>query len=105
MTTEEILSRIKKNVSETDPLVARKDLEDIIISMVALFVETEPRLIDPNVSENMKGVFFFKSLLSLGAEGATAWALQKFNPSAGEKFAQKILGFNNFKDALMRYTK
>lgn len=107
--TEKILQQVKKNFDLTPDKVAKQDLHSIVEALVEFFVDEEPRLVDPNVDEELKGAMFFKALMKGALNGGEAWAQKNFiSENEWEEklpFLKKIKKFMRLEETLIRYSK
>ncbi len=107
--TQAVLLRIKENFDKTSDAVAKADLYAIVEALAELFVDEEPRLVDPNVDEDLKGAMFFKALLNIGLGGGEAIAQKKYIPEEDWEtklpFIAKMKKFMKLEDVLIRYSQ
>jgi hypothetical protein len=101
--TQVILARIRKNMDETPDEVAKQDLLKLIESLVELFVDEEPKLVDPNVDPEIKGGIFFKAIGRLALAGGEAWMNRRYDDN--NPFLKKIEKFFSLEETLVRYSK
>lgn len=101
--TQVILDRINKNMRDTPDAVAKEDLKKIIESLVELFVDEEPRLVDPNIDPEIKGGVFFKAIGRLALAGGEAWMNREYDEE--NPFLLKIKKFYSLEETLVRYAK
>lgn len=103
--TTQAIERIKENFKSVPDNIAKEDFYRVVEALVMLFVDSEPRLLDPTIDPEMKGVMFFKAILSMGTEGVQAFKLKEFMPEDQIPFLVKVQKFYALEDIISRYAK
>ena len=103
--TQKILDRINANIDSTPDKVCKEDFQRVISAVVELFLDEEPKIIDPSIDPEKKGVLFFKAISRMGLAGVESWTQRDFVPMEKSPFFLKLKKFTSLEDLLTRYSK
>ncbi len=103
---QDIIDHLHANIHSLSEKESKKILADLGLAMIILFVEREPKLIDPNISSDEKVMPMLKAVAGLTTECISAYMMaQSGFPESMKKIEAKFSNLKELQNSISLLTR